>query len=466
MQKHLQILYKSIRLKVQIKGVQNMEKLLDLAVQYDGVKTKILPNGMQFKKDKKSVTYCPFTGTVVSDEKGKIKVHKRAGMELLKKELHAAFYQPVDLYGTCGASKPDMRKKEYLIKDCDNHYWLATDELSLVGIAAENIIEVPEGAEQLIELQHFHGELRFVKKDKDLFYLKAAHTNECWYGGKETVRNLVGGFISLWQRPALKSEYLVDIRGKWELQLLTDDTPESETCLRVPDGAVKAYRNNSGTVNFVNSDDDYMNGVTKGQWISTHRGKHETCGHVLLWQRMESTSDLPFTTPELSEEYQALCDRVEAIDKEAARYMREEAPMLDSFNNDGPLIESFNWEEPPHGYNYWSKLEKALLEPSSYNHIGEKQEAPCAAIGGKVAATLDEREHQYGSFEKVAATTVQLMAIIGSGESASKLSDSQNEALHMICSKIARIVNGDVKYLDNWHDISGYATLIEMELSK
>lgn len=286
MQKHLQILYKSIRLKVQIKGVQNMEKLLDLAVQYDGVKTKILPNGVQFKKDKKSVTYYPSTGTVVSDEKGKIKVYKRAGMELLEKELHAAFYQPVDLYKT--------------------------------------------------------------------------------------------------------SEYLVDIRGKWELQLLTNDTPESEMCVRVPDGAVKAYRNNSGTVNFVNSDDDYMNGVTKGQWISTHRGKHETCGHVLLWQRMENPnhhgiftglSDLPFTTPELSEEYQALCDRVEAIDKEAARYMREEAPMLDSFDGCGILNDSFVWKETPHGYNYWSKLEKALLEPLSYNHIGEVEEAPSAAIG-------------------------------------------------------------------------------------
>ena len=286
MQKHLQILYKSIRLKVQIKGVQNMEKLLDLAVQYDGVKTKILPNGVQFKKDKKSVSYYPSTGTVVSDENGKIKVYKRSGMELLKKELHAAFYQPVDLYKT--------------------------------------------------------------------------------------------------------SEYLVDIRGKWELQLLTDDTPESETCVRVPEGAVKAYRNNSGTVNFVNSDDDYMNGVTKGQWISTHRGKHETCGHVLLWQRMENPnhhgiftglSDLPFTTPELSEEYQALCDRVEAIDKEAARYMREEAPMMDRFIDYPSLSGSFNWEYTPHGYNYWSKLEQALLEPSSYNHIGEKQEAPSAAIG-------------------------------------------------------------------------------------
>lgn len=378
MQKHLQILYKSIRLKVQIKGVQNMEKLLDLAVQYDGVKTKILPNGVQFKKDKKSVTYYPSTGTVASDEKGKIKVYKRAGMELLEKELHAAFYQPVDLYKT--------------------------------------------------------------------------------------------------------SEYLVDIRGKWELQLLTDDTPESETCVRVPDGAEIAVRFNDDVANygvcFYKNNGGSVSSSKHKCWQHDANWKmHELLdeshfdgdidlSHSILWQRMESTSDLPFTTPELSEEYQALCDRVEVINKEAARYMREEAPMLDSFNNDGPLIESFNWAEPPHGYNYWSKLEKALLEPSSYNHIGEAKEAPSAAIGGKVAATLDEREHQYGSFEKVAATTVQLMAIIGSGESASKLSDSQNEALHMICSKIARIVNGDVKYLDNWHDISGYATLIEMELSK
>ena len=35
------------------------------------------------------------------------------------------------------------------------------------------------------------------------------------------------------------------------------------------------------------------------------------------------------------------------------------------------------------------------------------------------------------------------------------------ESLHMIASKMARIVNGDPEYLDNWHDIGGYAKLIE-----
>ena len=34
----------------------------------------------------------------------------------------------------------------------------------------------------------------------------------------------------------------------------------------------------------------------------------------------------------------------------------------------------------------------------------------------------------------------------------------------MICSKMARIVNGDFDYIENWHDIAGYATLMERDL--
>ncbi len=44
------------------------------------------------------------------------------------------------------------------------------------------------------------------------------------------------------------------------------------------------------------------------------------------------------------------------------------------------------------------------------------------------------------------------------------LSDSQHFALVMMTNKMARIVNGDPNYIDNWHDIAGYATLVEQEL--
>lgn len=36
----------------------------------------------------------------------------------------------------------------------------------------------------------------------------------------------------------------------------------------------------------------------------------------------------------------------------------------------------------------------------------------------------------------------------------------------MIFQKISRIVNGDPDYADNWHDIQGYARLVEERLQK
>lgn len=33
----------------------------------------------------------------------------------------------------------------------------------------------------------------------------------------------------------------------------------------------------------------------------------------------------------------------------------------------------------------------------------------------------------------------------------------------MIQHKIGRILNGDPAYADSWHDIAGYATLVEKE---
>jgi hypothetical protein len=40
------------------------------------------------------------------------------------------------------------------------------------------------------------------------------------------------------------------------------------------------------------------------------------------------------------------------------------------------------------------------------------------------------------------------------------------ESLDMICHKMARILNGNPYHFDSWHDIIGYARLIESELDK
>lgn len=79
--------------------------------------------------------------------------------------------------------------------------------------------------------------------------------------------------------------------------------------------------------------------------------------------------------------------------------------------------------------------------------------------------TLNQRGERYGKFKDVAATTYALQAILREAKGHELMSDDQIIALDMICNKMARIVNGDPNYIDNWHDIAGYATLVEQELN-
>lgn len=88
----------------------------------------------------------------------------------------------------------------------------------------------------------------------------------------------------------------------------------------------------------------------------------------------------------------------------------------------------------------------------------------------KVEDTLAERGKRYGSFQTHANITQRLKFVMQGDFGDLKtnwgdLSDSQHEALEMIAHKIGRILNGDPNYADSWHDIAGYATLVEKELN-
>ena len=80
--------------------------------------------------------------------------------------------------------------------------------------------------------------------------------------------------------------------------------------------------------------------------------------------------------------------------------------------------------------------------------------------------TLEERGSRYGSFVGHANVTQELKAVIARHltQRSKVLYDDQQEALDMICHKIGRIVNGDPDYADSWHDIAGYASLVDKRL--
>ena len=78
--------------------------------------------------------------------------------------------------------------------------------------------------------------------------------------------------------------------------------------------------------------------------------------------------------------------------------------------------------------------------------------------------TLKERQARYGEFVDNATIAQNLKDEIRTYSGWDKLSPDKKEALDMIMTKISRIFSGDPEYSDNWHDIQGFAKLIENKI--
>ena len=87
-------------------------------------------------------------------------------------------------------------------------------------------------------------------------------------------------------------------------------------------------------------------------------------------------------------------------------------------------------------------------------------------MSSDVNKTLDERGERYGKFTNHAELSQKLKQEMKKKATWWDLSPSQQVSLEMIAHKIARILNGDPNYADNWHDIAGYATLIDLQLQE
>lgn len=82
----------------------------------------------------------------------------------------------------------------------------------------------------------------------------------------------------------------------------------------------------------------------------------------------------------------------------------------------------------------------------------------------EITETLAERGVRYGVFAEHAGIAQALQDAMRATDGWSKLAADQKQALTVIADKIARMLNGDPDYVDNWHDIIGYAKLVEDRL--
>lgn len=81
-------------------------------------------------------------------------------------------------------------------------------------------------------------------------------------------------------------------------------------------------------------------------------------------------------------------------------------------------------------------------------------------MANAIDATLIQRTSRYGQFPDHARITQNIKRAMVDSPNWQSLDDDMVEALEMIAHKVGRILNGDPRYHDSWHDIAGYATLV------
>lgn len=82
-----------------------------------------------------------------------------------------------------------------------------------------------------------------------------------------------------------------------------------------------------------------------------------------------------------------------------------------------------------------------------------------------IDATLAERGKNYGPFIENARIAQDLKDALHKSPKWATLQPDMKEGLELIASKIGRMLSGDPNYVDSWHDIAGYALLIEKRLT-
>ena len=81
-----------------------------------------------------------------------------------------------------------------------------------------------------------------------------------------------------------------------------------------------------------------------------------------------------------------------------------------------------------------------------------------------VSDTLKNRNNTHGDYHEQAELAAALRRIMGTGLNWMKLTDQEQDALLMIAVKLSRILSGNPHEPDHWHDIAGYATLVERDI--
>ena len=81
-----------------------------------------------------------------------------------------------------------------------------------------------------------------------------------------------------------------------------------------------------------------------------------------------------------------------------------------------------------------------------------------------IKKVLQTRAGTYGEYRDVSQISQDIKKVIKNSRNYPLMPAYMLESLELIANKLARILNGDPLYDDSWRDISGYCTLVLMEI--
>ena len=116
-------------------------------------------------------------------------------------------------------------------------------------------------------------------------------------------------------------------------------------------------------------------------------------------------------------------------------------------------VTNTGWPPDEQPEDYITRIGVMAENTRSVNDAGED-------TNQSIDDTLVERGNRYGPFSKHAAISQELQHTLFATKAQSAMPAYINEALTLICHKLARIVNGDHMYDDNFRDIAGYSQLV------
>ena len=83
-----------------------------------------------------------------------------------------------------------------------------------------------------------------------------------------------------------------------------------------------------------------------------------------------------------------------------------------------------------------------------------------------ITDTLKQRHSSYGDFAEQSEVSQTIKKAFRFSGNYDNLDAGMKESLDMIAVKISRILTGDPGHADSWHDIQGYAALVEKTLAR